>query len=264
MKTILVPVNFSEASLKAVAQAVQIAEKMHEVEILLLHGVTKTSTEVPEIEQQFKEISNQYMDSSVHFRTQVIAEFSPEKIAEVTEQNDEIGLVVMGTEGKNRAKGFWGDSNTAKVEELLTCPLMVVPKEAENRPLRKMVYALSFDKEDLDEIDRVLNFAQLFNAHLECIRMVDERDEKDRHLLEVLTEAYDLPKYQGKITFKSLSRKNSANALESYVFDNQIDMTVLLTRQRNFWEKNFGSSLTQKLTLHAKIPLLVLNKDELK
>jgi len=259
MSVILVPINFSETSQKALRQAVQIGKKDSQTRILLFHGSTvEDSTE--EVESRLLDLEKQYTQTNLQFERRILSEFSPLKVAQLA-QKEKVDLVVMGTEGKNRLRGFWQNSHTAKVEELLTCPLMVVPKNAPEKEIRKMAYALSFVKSDLREIDRILRFAHLFDAHLECLRLVDTTQKEDESLLAVLKDAYDLPKYQDKISFKSLKSRNLARSIENYVREHKIDMTVLLTQQRNFWEKNFGNSLTQKLTLHAKIPLLILNKD---
>jgi len=251
MTVILVPISFSDVSQKALRQAIRVGKKDSQTRILLFHGLTSASS-IEEVESKLVDLEKQYAHPNLQFERRILSDFSPIKVTQLAKR----------TEGKNRLRGFWQNSYTAKVEELLTCPLMVVPKNAPEHEIQRMAYALSFVKSDLREIDRILRFAHLFDAHLECLRLVDTTQKEDESLLAVLKDAYDLPKYQDKISFKSLKSRNIARSIENYVQEHQIDMTVLLTQQRNFWEKNFGNSLTQKLTLHAKIPLLVLNKDQ--
>lgn len=259
---ILVPVDFSDAASKALFKALQIAQKTPQSEVILLHGLA-TMTE-QEAKTKLQATIGEYAHHNVKFSIWIEETFTPERVARIVEQDSQIELVVMGTAGKTRVGSFWSDSKTAKVEKLLTCPLMIIPKNIDQRPIRKMAYILGFEKEDFEEIDRVLNLAQLFDAHVECLRLTEKDDQKEKQLLDVMTQSYDLPQYKGKITFASLIHKNLINALEKYVTENKVDITVLLTEQRSFWENNFGSTLTQKLTSHAKIPLLILNKDESK
>ena len=48
--------------------------------------------------------------------------------------------------------------------------------------------------------------------------------------------------------------------LSKYIVENDIDMVIMATKHRNFWEKIINRSFTKQFSLTTKVPLLVYHE----
>ena len=66
-----------------------------------------------------------------------------------------------------------------------------------------------------------------------------------------------------KIPHHVLRNDNVAEALNTYITDEQADMLAMFTHKLDFYEKLFGKSVTRQLAFHAQVPLITFNKTTL-
>ena len=50
-------------------------------------------------------------------------------------------------------------------------------------------------------------------------------------------------------------------SIEKYASENDVDMLVMVTYQRSFWDRIFHPSITRRMSYHTHIPLLAIPAD---
>jgi nucleotide-binding universal stress UspA family protein len=170
----------------------------------------------------------------------------------------------MGTRGASEIERiFWG-STTAGIIGNTTIPVLAIPKEAEWKGLKNILFATRhfevFDK----ILIPILKLAQL-EAALVHVAVFTDTDDKDfGGYLEHgrLLNAYQqtLPARYKDVKFKTehLEGKEFDDTIEQYIKGYNIDMLIMTTHKRSFWDSVFNRSMTKKMAYHTNIPLLVI------
>ena len=176
MKTIIVPVDFSEQSEYALQFAAEIARNQ-QAQILALHmlemslallstGDTAASENVVFLlklaEKRFAEFLNKDYLQGVSI-SPVIKHFKV--FSEINEIAEEQGadLIIMGSHGTDGLEEIFIGSNTEKVVRSSTVPVLVV-KERLNFSVDRFVFACDFEAESVEAAKKAQRMAELFGA----------------------------------------------------------------------------------------------------
>jgi len=168
-------------------------------------------------------------------------------------------LIVMGTKGATGLVGAVIGSNAADVIANASCPVIAVPENAVVGIPKNILFAT--DNKGLSNpavAAPMLELARKNNAKIHLLHVLDEghilnADEaiaglKMEHLLADIVHDY---------AFRT--DKDKALAIEQHVAANAIDMLVTVPRRNNFFDAIFHRSVTRKLALHVKVPMLVMH-----
>lgn len=168
-------------------------------------------------------------------------------------------LIIMGTKGATGLVGAIIGSNAADVIANASCPVIAVPEHAEIGKPKNILFAS--DNKGLSSADitaPMLEIARNSHAKLHLLHVLDEGhtinvDEAIagihiEHLLADIDHDYAF-----------LTNNDKALAIEQHVTANAIDMLVTVPRRNNFFDAIFHRSVTRKLALHVKVPLLVMH-----
>ncbi|MCF8464301.1 MAG: universal stress protein [Flavobacteriales bacterium] len=170
-----------------------------------------------------------------------------------------IDLVVMGTKGASGWEGVIIGSNTSDVIQVASCAVLAIPNDAEIKTPKTMLFAS--DNKGLsnkDVISPLIQLASRFKAHVHLINVLDEGklttvDEAVAGLkLDNLLEGIEH-------TFHFESGKDKAQIIENYLNTHNIDLLAVVPRRNNFFDAIFHRSVTRKLALHTKIPMLAMH-----
>ena len=186
MKKILVPVDFSKCSEKALHMAAQIARK-NGSEIILLHLIDLPSGEIGFMEngtptgpaaillmedarKKFEELLDKdYLEG---IKVQDFLDFNKpvEGIAEYAEKHG-ADLIVMGSHGIGKTAGFFVGSNTEKVVRSSKVPVFVVKKYIENFDPDLIVFASDFKENCHKCFSELIRFARMFDSEIHLLRV---------------------------------------------------------------------------------------------
>jgi len=281
MKKILVPTDFSACAANAMDFAIQTA-RIIPAEITLLHsfdlpgtmytdylGVNKEFRQIQwnEDEQRLaamKESIGQMYDIPVE--TRLIA--APLKIAiDEISKSEEYDLIIMGTLGAGGLKEkLWG-SNTADVIALRSIPVLAIPHDYRWKKPEKFLLATGNFEKKPTVLDTIFELAGLYMAHVDVAVFTDEEDEPAALLEhgrtgpfygEMLAKKYN---EQGLHTAQ-LSGRNLEESLQEYIGQNDIDVLVMITYKRAFWDRLLHPSHTKRMSYHTKVPLLAVPAEE--
>ena len=185
MKRILVPVDFSKEAESAARVAASIAKKTGS-EIFLVHMLELPVTTIDPAEMNtissepqiiyFMKLAHEKFDKFKKlpfFKGLTVVEtiqfqhaFSG--IINESEKN-KIDLIVMGSQGASGLQEMFIGSNTEKVVRRSKIPVLVIKKDVEELDVKDLIFASDFNKESKSTFQRVINFANLFEAKIHLL-----------------------------------------------------------------------------------------------
>lgn len=277
MKKILFPTDFSETANNALVYALKMAEA-HHAALYVLHAyempvISATANPVM-IQDVYKTIElgkfENFKDqvpfireiAKAHDLDKVPMYFILEEgflntIIKRCVKDEHIDLVVMGTNGNTGFDKKLLGTNTANAIESLEVPVLSVPHDAVFTGIKNVVFTTLFKEKDLEILTRLVAIAKRFGAHIQCLHIASDRTKIDGFTLSEWREKYK----NEPISFHFITHKNVDEAIFNFIDEEEIDLVVAITRSRNFFEKIFTSSMTQKLSYHKFIPVLAFHEN---
>ncbi len=276
MNKILVPTDFSEPSKVAVLYAARMAKKLDaEITLLAVVNVNPASQTVMKM-QRLEEVmvegaqddANQLMEEikdkiegGVVITFQWITGFPVHEKIERFVLENEMDMIVMGTQGATGLKKVLIGSNAAAVIDNSSVPVIAVPNDAHFEAINKIVYATDLVNVN-EEIKTIGMFASLFDASIYVLHVQASDATKKVDIEEATADLKKQAKYEN-ITFTITQNNHVAEAVEAFAIQEKADLLVMFTHKLDFYEKLFGRGLTRELAFHGHVPLLTFNKTTL-
>lgn len=278
MKQVLVPTDFSKCADNAVDFAVQSA-KILPAEVTLLHSfevVDNTYTDYMGVNREFnlsiisdakkklEEIKkNTKENNAMDIDTSVSTDSIQDSIMKFTKEK-QIDLIVMGTQGASGLKEIIGGSRTATTIGKTKIPIIAVPIDYTWKKPQKMLFMTNKFEREASILNPIFELADLYMAEMQVAVFTDEDDDRSGTFVEHrdrISEYEQLLKNSYKeetIASTHLIGENFEEALQEFIKENSIDILVMVTYQRKFWDRIFNPSKTKKMSYHTHIPLLAI------
>ncbi len=275
MEKILIPVDFSEASDKALAYGVALAKDLnahatlfyafHPVPYapeMLLQSAKVEWEEIRKLDQaRLMKLSEKIMDEhglNCNFITK--EGFASEQIL-AAQDEFKPQLTILGTHGTSGFSKAVLGSVTADVAGQANYPVMVVPEHAAFKPITKMVFATDFHDSDIEGIRYLTKLSKDPNAEIVVLHVADGdtdvRFEETflRELEQEVREKVNFP----NVHFHLTEDPNISRGIEEFAENSYCDLVAVSKVKRGAFLKVFLPSITKKMIYHTKIPLLVFN-----
>ena len=278
MKSILVPLDYSDNARKAYQYGLELARKF-EARLMPVHVYTVSALQTGSPYEVVRNIVENEEESQREFFLEYLAElrlsmnhddvvvqpvlnrgFAVDQIVEVAKRHPD-AYIVMGTKGAGGIKEKLLGSNTASVIEQAQCPVFAIPEKASFKPIRNIAYAMPLELGDLETIAHVKEFADLFGATLHCIHVNYTDGDWDIKEIEELDGVGGGEEGQN-ITFSIIQNKDVSVGINDFIKKRDIDVLAMLTHKRTFMQKLFNKSLTQRFAFHSDVPLLAFHEVE--
>ncbi|MDH3650079.1 MAG: universal stress protein [Saprospiraceae bacterium] len=270
MKKIIVPTDFSENAGNAGQYAIKLSQYFNcEVTLLhIFHPAVDINTGYfldPEIEtkkrnmltEQVKEL-NQSMQGEVVTSAKINSQFAMgfpiEEIVRLSEEAE--CMIVMGATGETGMFGKVFGSISSAVARMAHCPVLLVPSGKSFRPYEQIMYASNESRFDEKIALIIKQFVSTFDAKLHCIHVDKGADYYPDWEMKGL---FGQNGYDVHLVEANIPETNIAKGLNQYASDKEIDLLIMGTRHRNFWENLVHTSVTKKMALHPQLPLLVFH-----
>ncbi len=283
MKTILVPIDFSQCSLNALEYAIKMANKMNaSIEVLHVYQIPQPIGDTyipPEVinsldlnreDVAIGKFTDFIMDVSSKIYPQ--AENVPINVSlkrglvhtDILEsaQQLRVDLIVMGTTGASGIKEMFVGSVAGEVMENAYCPVLAIPEYAIfDGEIKTIVVPTDYSEENRLLLNYLVDWSNNFGAQLKCF-----------HIDLAHTEAYTLKmqalasKFDGNrnITFDVVEGNNLLDEIQNYVEMHQADVLAMMVHKRNFFQELFNQSNAKQLAYKSNIPVLAFQSHLLK
>lgn len=265
MKRILVPTDFSEHARYASKVAAKIARE-NNAEIYLLNlldlpthmnDAVNNGVNIPEVMlylAKTKERLEERMNESIFEGLTVHADARLERAFDgIVKYSEEINadLIVMGSHGASGYQEMFIGSNTEKVVRASDIPVLIIKTEMDDFNIEKFVFASDFSNEIKKPFQKLVEFANLFEAKLDLVMINTPNSFKTNDVAERIMQnfvsGFPLQNY-------SLHIYNDANIEKGVInYSNKVnaDLIGIATHGRTGIAHFFNGSVSEDLVNHA-------------
>ncbi|MGM0946107.1 MAG: universal stress protein [Bacteroidota bacterium] len=273
--TIICPLDFSECSLNALEYATRLAIS-YKAKLILFHVINKEDylklapLDAEGLHQKefleekmtrlFETVKREigYMEVSLDW-TMVEGKIV-DQILE-SSQNLNADLVVIGTEGMNDLRKNIVGSRASLIVEKSEIDVMVIPRKVYFKPFKKLVYSTDYYEEDKLAIQKIAEFARLYDAEIDIVHVTQRQKLIDKTLHQVMIDELKPFVRYTKVNYVLKSfRDDLALGLESYLQTSKGDMLITLSKKKSFFEKIFTQSISKKMAYFINKPLWVIKR----
>jgi nucleotide-binding universal stress UspA family protein len=270
MHTLLVPIDFSDASRAAGNYAASLAKTLN-ARLLLFHSYMLPTpvSEVPYIMVTVDELQkdNERMIRQEAAALQNTFGVEVDWDVQIGMPSDEIkniaierkmDLIVIGTRGAGGIEKLIGSTATNVVRKAKT-PVLVVPHDAVYKQVKTIIYASDFSYTiSQDLFQPLIEIARRSEAKLHIIHIRKEKateastkEVTSRNTTSTLLNSIDHE-------FTIITDESIVHGINSYVDQHDAQMLVMVAHKHSFFERVFSRQHTSAMTYETKIPLLVL------
>lgn len=288
-KEILVPVDFSEFTLKTCEFAFGLAKEV-DCDIKLMHVYFSsfyptsipfgdTFTVQPTAEGMYKDIHENVekqmkgLISKLNTRiaegvipdidySYTLREGLPEE--EVVSYSKKIRpyAIVMGTRGSNKKEQDLIGSVTAEVMEGCKTPIFAIPENSHllsMSTMKNIVFLTNFQEREFLALATLMEFIKNYPIRISFVHVAKKEDRWNEIKLTGLNN-YFKEHYPNITTDYTVVDGNEGipEALEKFVNDNTIDMISMSSSPRNIFARMFNPGIARRMLFHTNTPVLVI------
>jgi len=290
-KKILVPVDFSEFSDKAVEYALTLAEKFC-ADITLLHAIVLFREDFDEEDQlqayrtlvfkQEKEKSKKLASrcqkiqkKGIKIHSAVQRGFSESETILDYIRDHRFDLMVMGTQGRTGWKKLLLGSVTETVVRKAEIPVLTVHKDSSPTDFRRILVPVDFTEHSPDTINLGKELARRFKSRLDFLHVVETRDHPEFYSISFQPILKANPGLKDHITknLKELSGTAAKNVTHSvregkvykeinaYVEEKGIDLIVMGTNTVHELDEILMGSNSERVLRITPCPVITIKRD---
>ena len=261
MKTVIVPVDFSENSLNAARYAAKLLTGHYGVEIILYHLCEKAA-HTAAAAKNLEELIEELMNTGI-VKLKMLVEEGDDLIDELDKlaRHQEADLIIMGIKGRSAIGQVLIGSNTLAMVAKKVCPVLIIPPGATYKEVKNVLLTSDFnDVADSTPSVPIKKILKTFHPNLHIINVNSE------HYV-ALTEEFQAERSKMKEIFHEFNPEfyflgwyDVDEAIHQFAKDKDIDFIITIQRDRSLFDKMFKSQDTKKLVYHSAIPVMVVSE----
>lgn len=280
INTILVPTDFSDTASSAFKFAIQYAS-LCQANIKLLHVIIPNAgtMDVPimaasyikermeiaqEVSKTFTESNLAAVSTAQHLDhipavNATLKIGVPSTVIIQVAKAEAIDLIIMGTQGEHHLLDRIFGSVTNSVLGNTTTPVLVIPEGYVMNNITSIAYASNLSKSDPYYIWKAGRLLNVFHPIVRIVHVDTDsatEDAIDFDELEAFLAGHLVALQQ---TFHTLKGEHLSKELEDLVNNVGVDLLVMFKPKRGLFNRIFHKSQTKLMSLHTKVPLLILN-----
>lgn len=172
-------------------------------------------------------------------------------------------LVVVGSSVEKNTFTELMESTASDVIDKTQSPVLVVPRNTEivAEKMNHILFLTNFKSEEYISLHRLIELLPGHGATLHCVRYLhDHPDQWDHMRLEALREYINQTYPNHGIVCETLTGDHHLEALNHYVKEKNMGILALTRRKRKAIFKFLHPDISHKLLHHAHMPVLVFNE----
>lgn len=288
---ILVPIDFSEYSMKACELGFNFAKSI-QAEVVLLHvyytpvytspipytdvfdyqatideeGIKNILKRVNEEINAFSAKIKEKIDSGklpeVEFGSLLREGVPEEEILKYSKEEHPL-MIIMGTRGKNQKDIDLIGSVTAEVIDRSKIPVLTIPEKAsfsDFTEIKNIAFITTFDQRDLISFETFVNAIKPIKSTVSIIYLADNKNKNAWNEVKLagLKEYFQKQYSSTQIKYDIVMDDDLLNSLDQYIKENQIDIITVPTYKRNVFSRLFNPGIARRMIFHSDTPLLVI------
>lgn len=281
MKTILIPVDFTDISQNAVDYGTELI-KISKGKMILFHSYALPTTDISspydiisavpvlvpqdEIEkdciESLNELKNKIQAGHGAIEIECICRmgFPVDEIHNVAKEF-KADLIIMGIRKVGfLSEKFFGTTTTSVVNES-ECPVLVIPESIKFKEISKIAFACDFGELKNEFFLKSVKFlAQLFDSHIYLLNVIlsDSVFPTEKQAAESLNLEQSLKGLD--YSFNYIESDDIVDGVNDFADENQVDLVVMIPRSHSLIERLFHESYTKRMAFHTSKPLLTIHE----
>lgn len=261
MKTVIIPIDFSETSLNAARYAAEMLSTKDDASIIL-YNLYHHDNEYENSREYLESLKNELLQKGDK-TIECVVEKGHDLIdsLERLSYQKSATLIVMGITGKTPLKETLVGSNTLKIAQKDVCPVLIVPAQAIFNGINNVALASDFkDVEEITPVSYIKAVLEFFKPNLHIVNVNSEihvalNDELKSERAWLADQFIDYnPEFYFITTF------DFEETIEQFVQDKNIDIVINVPRNHTFLESVFKHSATKRLAFHSSVPILAAHE----
>lgn len=281
MKTMLVPVDFTDTSKNAVRYAAEWAKAYGYERIILLKTLTSSIYNKPLPSTEYVSVNQESLDQERDEARQglndicnglrerigpgikvsvAVSELTlVRSILEIID-NEHPQLIVLGSDNINHNSGSYVAGSIISIAKISPVRVLIVPSHYTHKPVEKALVPVDFDRvETLDKIQKHTASSPNFRPKLLVLNV----DPKERYLnrddnftrRENILHGY-LQNFTHELAYSN--HGNIIDGLVAFAETNDIELIIALPGKHSFLYSLTHSSISEAIYANAKHPVLIL------
>ncbi|MEM8528009.1 MAG: universal stress protein [Bacteroidota bacterium] len=275
IKRILFPTDFSETAQQAFQYALSFAN-MRGASVEVMYVVAPdymVSADLPtpsiNVTQKRLEVGEEIIEDFVKLGKSVAGKAAKNVV--VTIANTKIGnpvntikeeaeeklmdLIILGTNANNDLIDKVFGTFALNMMNAASCPVLIVPKEANLQPPTKVLYAAALTKDDYRSFHQVTDVLAGFQPKYHSLHI--NTGKTPVITLQEFSAYFAAQTPQLSIDFHESEFDNVAEGLENFIQTHQVNLLAMHLPNRSFFENLFRENVTKKMVLRSNLPILV-------
>ena len=275
---ILVPIDFSDQSMRALGEALNLA-KIKRSDVVLLSVIKEQSImhslflddKSDELKIKVKEkLDAIVLGYSAEYNVDIDSMVSKGKIYEqINEVADLISadLIVMGTNGSQGSSSKIIGSNAEKVVRLAKCPVITIKGKDHRNGCKNIILPLDLAKETKEKVTYALEYARYWNATVRVVSVVlKDNDEVRDKLIRNLNQVEKFINKAGVKCTTELVEGEKKQNLGDFVFEYgksfDADLIMIMTKKEELSFSNNISVTARYIINNSEIPVMSIRPKE--
>ncbi len=288
-KKILIPIDFSDYSMKACDLGINYAHKIGG-EVMIMHAyfspyfpaaipLGDTLAYQVNEEESVQHILKRVQKDMENICTQIdrkmksgelpkvkytyiLREGLPEEEIIAYSKEYRPTIIVMGTRGSNQKDMDLIGSVTGEIIDVNKVPVLAIPENVPFEDLakaRNIAFATSFNQRDLVAFDIFMDLMKGYDIQIHLFNISTSNDEWNEIRLTGIQEYFKKHYPDADISYTVLEDGDLLTVIEKFIRSKHIDMMAFTTHRRNILARMFNPSIARKMLFHTDTPLLVLH-----
>ena len=273
MPKIVVPVDFSTNSIKALAYAHRLATQSNAI-VEALHVYMPTAadieasnhyqSEIIELrKEQLRKICDQFdvdwgsdLLTTAFIHQKLVIGFPGDEILEAM-KSPRTMMTIMGTTGNNDKLQQWLGSVSTKVMHQSDKPVLLLPPQASYTTIKHVLFPFDDLTQDKAGLHQLIEFLGNEKPYLHLMHVGTKLKVPAYELVDNLPEDYPTD----HIKFVEVISNSVAKSLVHFADSNRIDLIAMATHKKHWFQRIWGGSTTHEMALLTHKPLLILKPD---
>lgn len=289
-KSILIPVDFSDYSMKACELGFSLAREINAtIDLLHVYFTPMYASPLPygdvfsyqiaeddNVRDMFRKADEDVKALSEKLKAKIAAGELPAVEFTVNLRDgipeDEIlkyskehrpKLIIMGTRGKNKKDVDLIGSVSAEVIDRSKTPVLVIPEDTSSvdfAEIKQVAFVTNFDQRDLISFDSFIRGIKNIPCCISLIYLADNKgkDAWDEVKLAGIKEYFQKQYPTLKMQYDQVADDNLLSELDKYIKTHNISFIVIPTYKRNIFSRLFNPGIARRMIFHSDTPLFVI------
>ena len=273
MKKILVPTNFSRASLAALKVAVAITKWDPNIQVRLAHSyhvhrhasvtnvdygydVPRQRKQVDEIHKKLNEIAKKDFVKGVKIETQVVPHLEVLDLLNYKDNKD-TDLIICGIHGSNEGVSSIEGTHTEKIIRHAHCPVLCVHENIKE-PIRfdDIVFASDFSRESLEVFPLLKKVFNALRAKIHLVKVITPHNFENTPKSENMMKDFAKKEYLTNYTIKVFNDETIELGIHRYAYSVNANIIAMETHGYTGFIQLLKGSVTEAVALHSELSVM--------